>query len=545
MAHSGRKKDKKNDQPFASGAFAILGIDVVRFSTYSQSEQIQIIGELTRFIQEALSGRSLKEQDYSWSSAGDGGYITFLNPSAGDVPLDVAFAIFEKVRGTAGRESLRKGFLIRAGLHAGTVQEGLELAGKKNIFGVGINETARILSIADDSQLLVSREYHDLFAKHIQQSEYGFGQPFQRTVKHGVTLQVMNANKRELGLLQEAAESNRWNCIGTLWHKVASDYETFISDALWCHDPVAAIAASCFLLKLGEEKKVREMCDKISHSGKSSECTRAPKHSYLSHLPPTLLLEVIRNMKPRMFAAGEAVCHQGDLASSCFFVASGQVVVKIPGGGRVPIKAADIVGEFSLWIPGLRRTATVEAEQYSLLLELAHEDFTKILTRNPDIAGSVYSVTKSRVIQNVFNSRSIFPGPRTPNRDDIENGAVCEMHGTGSVLNLDDHCYVLFFGRVVITVAETTRLEISAEGRFDQLPVVGIKSQIGNPDGARAEVLDDTFAVRIDQTDVQKLKLASADIDIAWSALCGRRLHEAGVSLPKRFSEVPPRHRSA
>jgi hypothetical protein len=523
-----------------------LGIDVVRFSTYSQSEQIQIIGELTRFIQEALSGRSLKERDYYWSSAGDGGYITFLSPSAGDVPLDVAFAVFEKVRGTAGRESLRKGFLIRGGLHAGTVQEGLDLAGKKNIFGIGINETARILSIADDSQLLVSREYHDLFAKHVQRSEYGFGEPFQRTVKHGVTMQVMNANKRELGMPQEDAESNRWNCIGSLWHKVASDYETFISDALWCHDPVAAIAASCFLLKLGEEKRVREMCDKISHTGESPECTRAPKHSYLSHLPPHLLLEVIRSMKPRTVAAGEAVCNQGDLANSCFFVASGQVVVKIPGGGRVPIKAADIVGEFSLWIPGLRRTATVEAEQYSLLLELAHEDFSKILTRNHDIEESVYSVTKRRVIQNVFNSTSIFPGPRTPNRDDIENGAVCEMRKAGSVLNLDKHCYVLFFGKVAITVAETTRLEISAEGRFDQLPVVGINSQIGDPDGGEAQVLDNIFAVRIEQTDLQKLRLASADIDMAWSALFGRRLHEAGVSLPKGFSGVqPPRGRSA
>ena len=516
----------------------------MRFSTYSQSEQIQIIGELTRFIQEALSSRSLKEQDYYWSSAGDGGYITFLSPCAGDVPLDVAFAVFEKVRGSAGRESLRNGFLIR-GLHAGTVQEGLDLAGKKNIFGVGINETARILSIADDSQLLVSREYHDLFAKHMQRPEYGFGQPFQRTVKHGVTVQVMNANKRELGLPQEEAESSRWNCIGSLWHKVTNNYETFISDALWCRDPVAAIAASCFLLKLGEEKKVREMCDKISHAGKSPECSRAPKHSYLSHLPPALLLEVIRSMKPRMVAAGEAVCNQGDRANSCFFVASGQVVVKIPGGGRVPLKAADIVGEFSLWIPHLRRTATVEAEQYSLLLELAHEDFTKILARNRDIEGSVYSVAKGRIIQNVFNS-SIFPGPRTPNREDIENGAICDMYKAGSVLNLDDHCYVLFFGRVAITVAETKRLEISAEGHFDELPVVGINSQIGNPDGGQAEVLDDTFAVQIRQTDLQKLRLTSKAIDIAWSALCGRRLHEARMSLPKRFSGVqPPRHGSA
>jgi hypothetical protein len=188
----------------------------------------------------------------------------------------------------------------------------------------------------------------------------------------------------------------------------------------------------------------------------------------------------------------------------------------------------------------------VEAEQYSLLLELAHEDFSKILTRNHDIEESVYSVTKRRVIQNVFNSTSIFPGPRTPNRDDIENGAVCEMRKAGSVLNLDKHCYVLFFGKVAITVAETTRLEISAEGRFDQLPVVGINSQIGDPDGGEAQVLDNIFAVRIEQTDLQKLRLASADIDMAWSALFGRRLHEAGVSLPKGFSGVqPPRGRSA
>jgi hypothetical protein len=240
-------------------------------------------------------------------------------------------------------------------------------------------------------------------------------------------------------------------------------------------------------------------------------------------------------MKPRIVAAGDVVCHEGDVADTCFFIASGQIVVKIPGAAECPIKAGDIVGEFSLWIPGLRRTASMAAEQYCLLLELAHKDFTKILTRNQDTAAAVYSVIKSRIIQNVFNSRSIFPGSRTPDRDELETGAICEIYKAGSELNLDDYCYVLFFGRVAITVAETRRLEISSEGRFDQLAVVGINSQIGKPDGGRAEALCDTFAVRINQSDLQKLRRSSPDIDIAWSALCGRRLHEAGLSLPRRF----------
>jgi len=532
MPRNPTNKANENPRALASGAFAILGMDVVSFSTYTQVEQVQIISELNKFIQEALSGRSLDEGDYLWSSAGDGGYITFLDPSAPDVPLDVVFAIFERVKSTGSRGLLRRGFLIRAGLHAGTVQEGLDMAGKTNIWGVGINETARIVSIADNSQLLVSKEYHDLFAKHLQGSEYLFGRTFQRTVKHGVSVQVMNADKRDLGLTQEEAESRRWNCIGASWHRTVSEYEAFISDALWCRDSVAAIAAASFLLRLGEEQKVREMCEVISLQGNSVETPRAAKQAYLSHLPPVLLLDAIRKIKPRMVKAGERICTKGESADSCFFVASGRLMVQIPGGGApVVIKAGDIVGEFSLWIPGLRRTATVEAEQDSLLLELSHADFTVILEHNHEIAASVYSVIKGRVVQNVFNSKSIFPIPKSPARDEVEGRAVCNRYPAGEVLNLKEDCFILFFGKVAISVADKKRLEISAAGRFDQLPVIGITSQIGAPDGRRADVLADSFAIRISQAKLLELRSASEDVAAAWSALCGRRLHEAGISL--------------
>ena len=363
---------------------------MVGFSTFVQAEQIQIVSDLNRFITEALLSKSIAKKDYSWSNAGDGGYVTFLKPSLGSAPLDVAFAVFEKVRETALQHgSLRKPFQIRAALHAGTVEEGLDLAGSTNIWGVGINETARILSVAADSQLLVSREYHDLFAKHHQNSDHEFGEPFQRTVKHGITMHVMNASKRELGLPEGQARGQRWNRIGDLWGYAVRSYQDLIVDALACQDCIAAIAAACFLVKLGDNERVAQLCEQISNRG-TAQGSRGAQHSIFSNLSPVALENAIRKMTPRITSPGDVICKEGERADSCFFVVSGQVVVRLPGADPIPIKVGNIVGEFSLLIPGLRRTATVVADQPGLLLELRHSDFAEVLAPNIDIANCIF-----------------------------------------------------------------------------------------------------------------------------------------------------------
>src|SRR5260370_5809127 len=136
---------------FAVGAYAILGMDVVSFSTLDEESQVAVIQRLMRYVKEALLFHGQSDADFRWSPAGDGGYLTFVNPQAGGSAIDVAFSIFERVSGSGAGEVPHAKFTIRAALHAGTVREEADLGRDTNISGMGIKTTARILSVRDES----------------------------------------------------------------------------------------------------------------------------------------------------------------------------------------------------------------------------------------------------------------------------------------------------------------------------------------------------------------------------------------------------------
>jgi class 3 adenylate cyclase len=142
----------------AGGVYAVLGMDIVSFSTLHDDDQIRAIRKLMSWISEALAFHSVTEGDYRWSPAGDGGYLSFTSIAACDKAIDVAFAILEKLQRPDWVPRSGEKTCIRAALHSGTVQEGHGLGRETNMWGMGINTAARILSLAATSQLLVSRQ---------------------------------------------------------------------------------------------------------------------------------------------------------------------------------------------------------------------------------------------------------------------------------------------------------------------------------------------------------------------------------------------------
>src|SRR6266404_1073364 len=185
-----------NPSNFAIGAYAILGVDGVSFSTLDEENQIAVIHRLMQYANESMLFHSLTQSDYRWSPAGDGGYLTFVSTRGGRAAIDVAFAVFQKVAGRVTGSS-GEGFQIRAALHAGSVREDADFDRDRdsNIWGMGINTTARILSVSDENQLLVSKQYYDTYIKDQREADYQFAEPYWRTVKHGVAVEVMNASK--------------------------------------------------------------------------------------------------------------------------------------------------------------------------------------------------------------------------------------------------------------------------------------------------------------------------------------------------------------
>jgi len=516
---------------FAVGAYAILGMDVVSFSTLDEESQVAVIKRLMRYVKESVHYHSLVESDFRWSPAGDGGYLTFVNPEAGTLAINVAFSIFEKVGASEMRGASREKFTIRAALHAGMVREEADLGRDTNIWGMGINTTARILSVSDENQLLVSKQYFDTYIKEGREQEYSFGEPYWRTVKHGVVVEVMNASRMGSPCLNcDDAGSRRWRYLGGLWRKTILEYESLIADTMRSGDPVAAIAAAKYLIEMGEERQVKQLCKMLSqHTTDSRGDFPRQHHLLFSSMPPDVLFNVVSAVAPRIVKAGDVIADQGETAESCFFPVSGRIVVDVPGReDPSPVKKGHILGEFSLWIPNLRRTATIRSLDPGLVLELRNRSLSTVLQQHPDVADVVYSLIRRRIIENVFLSPALFPGLQKLVNENLSSfEAACKKVPAGTTLDISGDAFVLLTGKARVHCTTGASLEIAGEGRFDKLPVVGLYSAIGKPDGEAAEVLEEVVAVQVSHLILADLQQKFPAVGKLWSGLYGERLYEA------------------
>lgn len=525
-----------------TGIHAILGLDIVDFSTFPDELALMVIGQLMAFVTQALAFHGIGEDAYRWSPAGDGGYITFTSDAACRQAVDVAFSVFESVQ----RANID--FQIRAGLHAGSVSERQDIGRALNIWGMGINIAARIVSVAAPGQLLISREYHDQYRKDLgrptaagnsaQQSKlaYDFGEPFQRTVKHGAKVEVMNASRPGVCIGSEKEAIGRWKYIGLLWSETVKQYEHLISDAMHSRQPTAAFAAAQCLLALHEDKAAITLCNMLSNQEPDPECEYPPsQHQILSAMPGPVLLEVLRRMTLRPTNAGDFICRAGESAESCFLPVSGKLDVDMAGRERKrELANGEIFGEFGMWVPGISRTATVRAVEDGLLLEISHRDFREILQDHEEARNIVHSIIRSRIIEDVWCSGDLFPGLAAAHPAGYFSTlkAECLRLERGTVLDTTNYTYVLLTGRARIGSLRTAPIEIEAGGSLDRLAVAGIESPIGDPDRSRAEVVEDGVGVKIPRSGVRALQELHPRIERAWLALCGQRLKQIGYSFP-------------
>src|SRR5258705_3466923 len=116
-AKTNRAKDRNAD---LGGVHAVLGVDIVSFSTHADDDEVRAIEHLLVWISEALAFCGINEADYRWSPAGDGGYLTFASPAACRSAIDVAFSIAQKAQHPSWRPRTGEKLALTLGLHIGT-----------------------------------------------------------------------------------------------------------------------------------------------------------------------------------------------------------------------------------------------------------------------------------------------------------------------------------------------------------------------------------------------------------------------------------------
>jgi voltage-gated potassium channel len=118
-----------------------------------------------------------------------------------------------------------------------------------------------------------------------------------------------------------------------------------------------------------------------------------------------VIAEVARLLRPHDFPAGAVVMRRGDPGDCMYFIASGEVEIRV-GAAPVRLGPGAFFGEVAL-LTGDPRNATVVATRRSTLLALDIVDFRGLLARQPDLA---------RIIGDAAGRRSGAPaaGPAEP-----------------------------------------------------------------------------------------------------------------------------------
>lgn len=141
----------------------VVFIDIVGYSRYAVSEQMQVKTRFNEIIGDALA--EVAQNERVLLDTGDGAALCFLgDPEHG---LFVANAVRDATRHATGTPALA----LRMGINLGPVKLIKDINGQPNVIGDAINAAQRIMSFADPQQILVSRSFYELVS--CLKPEYG------------------------------------------------------------------------------------------------------------------------------------------------------------------------------------------------------------------------------------------------------------------------------------------------------------------------------------------------------------------------------------
>ncbi|CAN5575425.1 hypothetical protein BH20VER3_BH20VER3_16480 [soil metagenome] len=168
----------------------VLFVDIVGYSKLLINEQRRLLGLLNEMVRGTEQFRAAEEKRRLLSlPTGDGMALVFYHSP--EAPVECAL---ELARADQTHPELR----LRMGVHSGPVSGVVDVNGRANIAGAGINLAQRVMDCGDAGHILLS--------KHVAEDleHYGHWQPHlhdlgEVEVKHGVRLRVVNLYTDDLG----------------------------------------------------------------------------------------------------------------------------------------------------------------------------------------------------------------------------------------------------------------------------------------------------------------------------------------------------------
>lgn len=166
-------------------------LDVVGFckgrSVEAQSKVVEIINNI---VLATIESRGVSEDKYILIPTGDGICVALLNVvSPYDIHILIALDILQKIHehNLEENDSSRK-FQVRIGINNNDDNIIVDINGKKNPAGIGINNAQRIMNCADGGQILIGQPVHELLGQR-EKYIYSF-RPYIAVDKHENKIEV-------------------------------------------------------------------------------------------------------------------------------------------------------------------------------------------------------------------------------------------------------------------------------------------------------------------------------------------------------------------
>jgi TolB-like protein/Tfp pilus assembly protein PilF len=192
----------------------VLFIDIVGYSKLRIDEQKEWLRRLTDTVLATAQVREATNEQLVRLPTGDGMTLVFRNSS--EEPARCALEIAQALKA-------HPQVSVRMGIHSGPVSEVIDVNGRTNIAGAGINTAQRVMDCGDAGHILLSKHVAD------DLEHYPRWQPYLHSlgeceVKHGVRIGIVNLYQNGAGnpqvpnklkVLKQRRVRARWATIAT------------------------------------------------------------------------------------------------------------------------------------------------------------------------------------------------------------------------------------------------------------------------------------------------------------------------------------------
>src|SRR6266404_1368462 len=168
----------------------VLFIDIVDYSKLVTHEQRRLLDLLNEIVREAEHFRSAEAKSRLITvPTGDGMALVFYNTP--EAPVECALEV-------SSAASEHPELKLRMGIHSGPVSGVVDVSGRSNIAGAGINIAQRVMDCGDAGHVLVSKHMAEDLEQygHWRRHLHDLG---ECEVKHGVRLSVVNLYTENVG----------------------------------------------------------------------------------------------------------------------------------------------------------------------------------------------------------------------------------------------------------------------------------------------------------------------------------------------------------